>query len=54
MATRGPEAGFKTILEKLKVFDQQAKERYTKNTQYLRLGESRFDLVGGEIGHGSS
>ncbi|CAJ1446531.1 unnamed protein product [Effrenium voratum] len=27
--------GFKKILEKLKVFDAQAKERYTKNSQYL-------------------
>jgi len=30
-------AGFKTILEKLKVFDKQAKERYTKNPQYLPI-----------------
>jgi len=30
-------AGFKTILEKLKVFDAQAKERYTKNPQYLPI-----------------
>ncbi|CAJ1367522.1 unnamed protein product [Effrenium voratum] len=27
--------GFKKILEKLKVFDAQAKERYTKNSKYL-------------------
>eukprot|EP00913_Durusdinium_trenchii_P007949 g7455.t1 len=30
-------AGFKTILEKLKVFDKQAKERFTKNKAYLPI-----------------
>ena len=30
------EVGFQKILERLKVFDAQAKERYTKNSAYLR------------------